>query len=101
MNPDARLVVDIDLSILGRSPQKFIKYERQIRQEYAWLSPQAFAAGRSTILQTFLGRRIYSTKYFFRRYEAPARRNLVHSLAKLARKSEITLRPLRRGRFVR
>jgi predicted metal-dependent HD superfamily phosphohydrolase len=100
-SPDARLVVDIDLSILGRSPQKFTQYERQIRQEYAWVSPQAFAAGRSTILQAFLGRRIYSTRHFFQRYEAPARRNLVHSLATLARKSEITLRRLPQGRFVR
>src|SRR5690606_13982957 len=33
--PDAELLVDIDLAILGATPARFAEYERQIRVEYA------------------------------------------------------------------
>ncbi len=49
-NPDAALLVDVDLSILGQPPERFDEYERQIRQEYDWVEAKAFAAGRSAIL---------------------------------------------------
>ena len=36
--PDAALLTDIDLSILGAPQPRFAEYERQIRSEYSWVS---------------------------------------------------------------
>jgi len=84
---DARFMVDLDLSILGKSPAKFSTYERQIRREYAWVPSRAYVAGRSAILQNFLSRKtIYATEFFRRRYEARARANLGRSLVQLSRR---------------
>ena len=82
---DARLVADVDLSILGKPSEQFDAYERAIRLEYAHVPDAAFAAGRSRVLRGFLDRAaIYSTPHFRQRYEQPARRNLLRSLARLS-----------------
>jgi predicted metal-dependent HD superfamily phosphohydrolase len=82
---DAQLLCDIDLSILGRSPEAFAEFERRIRQEYAWVPEPTYRTSRSEILAGFLRRRtIYQTDYFRDRYEAPARQNL-HRLIKRLR----------------
>ena len=83
-DPDTRLLVDIDLAILGQPEDGFNEYERQIRREYEWVAEEAFVAGRSTILKSFLHRSaIYSTPFFRSKYEALARRNIARSLARL------------------
>ena len=82
---DAPLLVDIDLSILGSPENRFVEYETQIRQEYAWV-PDAvfFAEKRAEILEGFLSRdSIYSTESFSKRLENRARENLRSSLEKL------------------
>ncbi len=87
-DPDAQLLVDIDLSILGQSEDKFDEYERQVHKEYKWIPEDAFVAGRSAILKSFLDRpTIYSTQFFRNKYEAQARRNIVRSLAQLSNRS--------------
>jgi len=87
-DPDVRLLVDVDLSILGQSEGKFDEYERQVRKEYEWVAADAFVAGRSAILKSFLDRpTIYSTQFFHNKYEAQAQRNLVRSLAQLSNRS--------------
>ena len=79
---DTQLIIDIDLSILGQSEEKFDEYESQIRKEYEWVSKDAFAAERSTILQSFLDRpTIYSTQFFRNKYEIQARLNIAKSIA--------------------
>ena len=81
---DEQLLCDIDLSILGKPPEVFAAYEREIRQEYAHVSDEAFRAGRAAVLRRFLSRpHIYCTRNFRDRYEAPARRNLQDSLCRL------------------
>ncbi|MDB6112607.1 MAG: hypothetical protein JWR69_4357 [Pedosphaera sp.] len=81
---DAALLVDVDLSILGQSAGKFDEYENQIRREYAWVENEAFRAGRSTILKSFLQRpSIYWTEFFREKYEKSARENLARSIARL------------------
>lgn len=83
-NSDAGLVVDVDLSILGRDEKRFWEYERQIRQEYAWVPGAIFAVKRAGILQAFLARqRIFATEWFWNKYERQARRNLEASIIKL------------------
>lgn len=78
---DAKLLVDVDLSILGSAEARFAEYEKQVRQEYAWVPDEAFRQRRARILESFLGRSsIYSTSWFAERLEEPARKNLSRSL---------------------
>jgi len=85
-DPDQALLVDIDLSILGRDAPAFARYEQQVRREYGHVPEADFRAGRGAILEAFLKRKfIYQTFLFRERYEAQARQNLVRSLAKLRR----------------
>ena len=82
--PDAALVADIDLSILGAPPDEFARYEAAIRREYAHVSDDAYRAGRASVLHGFLARpRIYATDHFASRYESAARQNLGRSLSLL------------------
>ncbi len=81
---DAKLLVDIDLAILGAEASRFAQYEQQIRQEYAWVAPAVFAAKRAAVLAGFLARpRIYATDALFMRLELPARANLQAAILQL------------------
>ena len=74
---DERLLVDIDLSILGAERARFDEYEQQIRREYAYVPGFLFRRKRREILTGFLDRpAIYSTPHFHDRLEARARDNL-------------------------
>jgi predicted metal-dependent HD superfamily phosphohydrolase len=84
LDPAAPLLVDIDLSILGQPEKRFWEYEAQICAEYAWVDPAVFSEKRAEILETFLKRdRLYSTDWFFHRYERQARQNLQASIDRL------------------
>lgn len=88
IDSDVKLLVDIDLSILGQTDNRFDEYDRQVRKEYEWVLEDAFVAGRSTILKSFLDRpAIYSTQFFHNKYETQARRNIARSLAQLSNRS--------------
>lgn len=81
---DAQVLVDADLSILGAEPGRFEEYETQIRSEYGWVPDTMFRSKRAEILKEFLDRpHLYCTAHFREQYEAPARRNLQHSLTRL------------------
>ncbi len=81
---DERLLVDIDLSILGAAPERFDEYEVQVRQEYAWVPGPLFRRKRREILQGFLDRAsIYSMPEFRQRFETQARENLQRSIVRL------------------
>jgi len=79
---DARLLVDIDLAILGATPARFAEYERQIRIEYAHVPPAVFEPRRCQILGGFLARDpLYLTAPMRTRLEAAARANLGQAVA--------------------
>jgi predicted metal-dependent HD superfamily phosphohydrolase len=79
---DARLLVDIDLAILGAAPARFAEYERQIRIEYAHVPPAVFEPRRRQILGGFLARDpLYLTAPMRARQEAAARANLGRAVA--------------------
>ncbi len=82
---DASLIADIDLSILGRAPAEFDRYEANIRSEYQWVSEPAYREARTRILVSFLQREVlFQNRAFQTRYEAQARVNLHRSLRKLS-----------------
>ena len=84
-DPDAQLLCDVDLSILGREPKIFDEFEGRIRREYHWVPDPAYRTARSEVLAGFLGRHpIYQTEYFRDRYEKQARANLERVIAQLA-----------------
>lgn len=81
---DAALVVDIDLSILGREMPEFETYEKAIREEYKWVPMLIYRRKRIEILQSFLDRpAIYQTRYFGKRFEQRARENLQWAIQQL------------------
>lgn len=81
---DAQLIVDIDFSVLGKPEAEFDEYERNIRQEYAWVEDQIFRSTRADILTRFLQRpQIFNTQFFVNKYEEQARKNLQRSISNL------------------
>ena len=81
---DATFVVDVDLAILGSARGRFSEYERQIREEYAWVPDREFREGRSRVLRSIADRpRIFRLPPMFERFEARARENLASSIAGL------------------
>lgn len=82
--PDARLLVDIDLSILASPVDRFDEYERQVREEYSWVPDALFRSRRREILAGFLARpHIFGTARFQAVAEPRARANLARSIAAL------------------
>lgn len=81
---DERLLVDIDLAILGAAPARFAEYEAQIRREYAFVPESVFNEKRGAILAGFLARPVlYATRAMSLRFEAAARRNLAAAIGSL------------------
>jgi predicted metal-dependent HD superfamily phosphohydrolase len=81
---DASLFVDVDLSILGASSDRFDEYEKQIRREYAWVPENEFRQERAKLLREISARKhIYFTEFFRMRLEDTARENLKRSLVEL------------------
>lgn len=82
--PDQRVLLDVDLAILGAPAAVFDGYEQQIMREYQAVPQAAFRSNRRRILQAFLDRpRIYHTPHFHDRREAQARANLGRSIQAL------------------
>jgi predicted metal-dependent HD superfamily phosphohydrolase len=76
-NVDEQVLVDIDLAILGAERPRFDEYERQIRDEYAYVPGFLFRRKRRQILRIFLDRPVlYSTPALRERLDARARENL-------------------------
>jgi len=79
---DAALLCDIDLAILGAAPERFERYDADIRREYEWVPEDVYRRERAQVLARFLGReRIYITPFFFDRLERQARTNLSERLS--------------------
>jgi predicted metal-dependent HD superfamily phosphohydrolase len=75
--PVRDLVLDIDLSILGRDVLRFMEYEYAIEEEYAPTCTATFRIGRGRFLASLLERpSIFRTDRFRRRHEEPARRQI-------------------------
>lgn len=82
---DSKLIVDVDLSILGREPAVFWRYEENIQKEYAWVPEPLFRQKRTEILSGFLDRPwIYFHRTYQDLFEETARENLKRAIAQLS-----------------
>ncbi len=81
---DTRLLLDIDLAILGAAPARFDEYEHQVRAEYGHVPEPEYRFARAEVVAAFLARpRVYLTAAFHDALEHRARENLGRSLAAL------------------
>lgn len=83
-DPDADVLLDADLAVLGAGEARYRRYADAIRREYAHVPDAAYRAGRATVLEKFLARpRIFRTDALFLEAEAAARTNLANEIAAL------------------
>ena len=84
-SPDARLLVDIDLSILGSPAERFERYDQDVRKEHAWVPGFRYQEARAQVLQSFLDRpRLYHGEAAVALLDSQARINLAAALSRLA-----------------
>ena len=84
-DPDTAVLLDADLAILGSPPERYLRYARDVRLEYAWVPETDYRTGRMAVLQKFLDRRrIYHHRILFEEREERAQRNLAQELAILS-----------------
>lgn len=82
--PDCRLMVDVDLAILGAPRDVFDVYEQQIRREYDWVAEEQFIQGRMVFLRSMMERAtIFNTPHFREKYEVRARENMTRAMERL------------------
>jgi len=77
------LLIDLDLSIFSAYAVDYDRYSQGIREEFKHLSDEVYVKGRTRVLQKFLNKPIYGTRYF-RPKEELARKNLERELESLA-----------------
>jgi len=83
VDPDARLMVDIDRAILGADREEFDAYERGVREEYAWVDEEHYVTARIGVLERFLAQRKIFKTPACARFEGAARANIARSVATL------------------
>lgn len=82
---DESIMIDIDLSILGSSFEKYNEYANFIRLEYSFVDDDTYRNGRKKVLESFLSREfIYSTASFRKTHETKARNNILHEIKTLS-----------------
>src|SRR5215472_15790591 len=85
LSADGELFLDLDISILGASPELYHEYSDAIRREYDWVAWSIYRQARSGILRSFLQRqRIFFTDQINSRFGDQARTNLENELNELA-----------------
>src|ERR1043165_8075726 len=83
---DLRVVIDIDMSILGASDEKYRRYAAAVKREWcpSVVDEAGFRKGRAAFLRGVLASStIFSTEEGGRRWEDAARANIARELAEL------------------
>lgn len=76
---------DADLWILAAPEERFDEYCAQVRREYAAVPDDAYATGRTAVLEPFLRRdAVYATRYGRRVWGERARLNVARELSRLS-----------------
>ncbi|WP_107037443.1 HD domain-containing protein [Brumimicrobium mesophilum] len=78
---DTNILLDLDLSVLGKSQEEYIKYSKAIRKEYSIYPDFMYEKGRTKVLKSMYEFDfIYKTDLFRKEYETQAKRNLLFEL---------------------
>ena len=81
---DHKLIVDIDLTILGANESVYDEFEANVRKEYKLIPSVIFRKKRIAILMSFLEEEaIYKLDYFKENFEIQARENLNRAISHL------------------
>lgn len=84
-DPTGALLVSIDLAILGRPPEAYDAYARDIRAEYAHVPDAFFRPGRAGVLKRMLeASPLYPDLAYRTRLEEQARANLTREITALS-----------------
>jgi len=87
---EEKLMIDIDLSILGQPYEVFQKYDEGIRLEYNFVPQKEYLMGRILLLKSFLSKaNIFHTYFFKELYEKQAKQNLHKKIDELDNLSAI------------
>lgn len=82
---DTNILLDIDLSILGKSTKEYQKYCEDIRKEYIIYPDFMYKRGRKKVLKSILDlNSIYKTDFFKQKLENQAKENLRFELKQLS-----------------
>ena len=91
---DTAALLDADLAIMGAAPERYARYARDIRTEYAWVPEADYRKGRSAVLRALLARpRIYFHRVTFEEEEVRARQNMTAELARLGDPGIVSPKP--------
>ncbi|MGE5944923.1 MAG: hypothetical protein ACM31G_11355, partial [Flavobacteriales bacterium] len=78
------ILLDLDLSILGKSPEEYKKYCENIKKEYHIYPDFMYRKGRIKVLKNLLDlNSIYKTSFFKNVYEEQAKMNVRFELTQL------------------
>ena len=84
-DPDAAIMIALDLNIFARSPQRYAAYEKLLREEAAGQEDRSYDQQRLAYLQGFLDRPvIYESETMRDIYEEQARFNLSQRVQQLS-----------------
>jgi len=82
---DSKLLLDLDLMILGSSDTNYFAYAEKIRNEYNFVPLFLYRKKRKEVMQRFLEtERIYLTDYFYSNFEKQARNNIKQEILRLS-----------------
>ncbi|NME67604.1 HD domain-containing protein [Flammeovirga aprica] len=73
---DTNILIDIDMSILGKEWSIYEKYMSDVRSEYSIYPDFVYNKGRKNALIHFLDNNVFLTPYFYEKYEKQAIRNI-------------------------
>ena len=83
---DLKYLLDIDMSILGATPDKYDMYVSNVRLEYNHIPEEEFNRGRLAFLMG-INLPVFSTEYFKNKYGNNSAINIQSEIVKLMRKS--------------
>lgn len=82
---DTNILLDLDVSILGKSPEAYQSYSKNIRKEYQIFPDFVYRSGRKKVLKHLLELNpIFKTDLFKAAYESQAKENLERELKELS-----------------